>query len=579
MYFRARKRITLDTSVRVRLLYPVVTLIIGIFIVGCGRSVQTTVDETLPRFSAERAFDTTREYITQFPKRYFGSIESRRSTVFLTNKLTAMGYDIEYIHFGGRIGGKQQVGRNVLAYKHGETDEIVAITAHYDTVNTTVQGAVKNGAAVGVLMELAWLFSEENTHRSLLFVFTDGGEWGATGANDLMFYYEKKDRIAVALTLDYVAPGDLAGFRLGTIGQLNGMTPSELKNLVGSVVRGQTPPVPVRSERLGLLERAFMISVSEQGPFLKMGVPAINLGSFSTDEASERSILRTHGGRIENLKTETIGVYGRVAEQIVRSLAKSSEIPRFSDSDSTALRTIKRLCTLVGFLIFLIITFFHTRDFRKGLAVAQMCREVAAFFATWLPFLVLFSGIKLAAAARLFPLYDLYPAVAHDPLMQNPPWRVLISIAVGVVFASAAAWITARYFLREWTKPDYNNSCVALWCVLSVTLLLAVCYNPAWALVFFSAPAVLWQIRQGGECVKSDPGRRFSDAALIAAAAIPTCLALWWLAAKLGFGWNFFWYQTLALTTGLFSPFAYFMATAVVAAGIRFIVVIFFHRR
>ena len=44
-------------------------------------------------------------------------------------------------------------------------------------------------------------------------------------------------------------------------------------------------------------------------------------------------------------------------------------------------------------------------------------------------------------------------------------------------------------------------------------------------------------------------------------------------AARLGFGWNFFWYQALTLTTGLFSPAAYFMGTAAMAVGIRFIVV------
>ena len=570
-----------------RILYLTVACL-GVFILNLlfiksVNPVQVIVDKTPPRFSASRAFDTTREFVTKFPKRLFGSLESRQSTGYLSEKLTAMGYEVEYVHFDGRIGGGQQAGRNVLAYKQGETDELIAVTAHFDTARPTIQGAAKNGAAVGVLLELAELFSEENNRRSLLFAFTDGGEWGSTGANDLCLNYEKKDRIVAVLTLDYVAPGDLAGFRLNTVGQLSGSTPPGIRKPAEDVVKNQTPPVPVKSGGLEmeLLENAFMISRSDQGPFLKTGIPAINLGSFSTDRKREGAILHSSEDTIENLKIETIDKYGRVAEQIVRSFAESPEIP--VSSGLPRKNTSEKTCGSI--LIFIVvIIFFYIKDSRKGLGLAPMVRELMAFLATWFPFLVLFLGIRLAYAARQLPFYDLYPAIAKDPVMHNPPWKIIAIIAAGVLFSAIAVWIIARYFLKESTKHDYLNSCAALWCVLAVTIFLSAVYNPFWAAVFFIAPGILWPMPQSGKNAESDSGKRNQRAKIIlgtahiAAAAVPACLALWWLAANLGFGWNFFWYQTLALTTGLFSPFAYFAGTAVIAVGIRFIVVTLFKR-
>ena len=567
---------------------------------------QVVIDKTMPRFSAARALDTTREFVTQFPKRLLGSIESRQATSYLTDKLREMGYEVEYLHYDGRIGGGRQAGRNVLAYKQGETDEIIAVTAHIDTARPTVQGAAKNGAAIGVLMELAELFSNENTRRSLLFAFTDGGVWGATGAKDLSLNYEKKDRIAAALTLDGAAPGYLAGFRLDTVGQLSGLTPPGLIKVVEDIVKEQTEFIPVKSAITKLLEKAFMISLSEQGPLLKAGIPAINLGSFSADRKREKSILHSSEDTIKNLKIETIDKYGRAAEQIVRTFAESPEIPRSPVRPRMESRAIRIICPIV--IVLMAMRFFHqmatsgnlvfcwvrghlARIFQQDAGetpahpgVSGGCqiktfnltktgrREFAAFLAAWIPFLVLFAGIRLAYAARQFPFFDLYPAVANDPVMQNPPWKVFVIIAAAVLFTAIAVWLVARYFLREWSKPDYRNSCAALYCILIVIVIQSLFYNLFLGIVFFAAPFVLWPMPQNWKLPQSDIGRRLFSIAYIAAAAVPACLATLRLAAHLGFSWNFFWYQTLALTTGLFSPIAYFMATAVIAVGIRFTV-------
>ena len=123
----------------------------------------------LPSFDASRAFQATEEFVTQFPERILGSVESRQSTGYLREYLERLGYQIEYSHFDATIDGRKQVGRNLLAFKQGQTNQIVALIAHYDTAPTTVQGAMKNGSGVGVLLEIARIFAEDVSSFSTTF--------------------------------------------------------------------------------------------------------------------------------------------------------------------------------------------------------------------------------------------------------------------------------------------------------------------------------------------------------------------------------------------------------------------------
>jgi hypothetical protein len=171
---------------------------------------------TLPQdslqFDATRAMATLREFVTRYPKRVLGSVESRQSTGFLKEAFTGLGYEISYTQFDARINGRGQVGRNVLAYKAGQAQEIIAVAAHYDTSPTTVQGAMANGSGVSVMLELARIFAQRETKHSLLFIATDGSEWGQLGARDIVEYYPQKEKLACVLSLDHVAVGELRSF-------------------------------------------------------------------------------------------------------------------------------------------------------------------------------------------------------------------------------------------------------------------------------------------------------------------------------------------------------------------------------
>jgi hypothetical protein len=111
------------------------------------------------RFDAAQALGFAQEFVTRFPRRVLGSIESRQSTGYLKQQFESLGYEVGYTHFDAIIASRRQVGRNVLAIKEGRSHEILAAMAHYDTAPTTRQGAMDNGSSIGALLELARAFS------------------------------------------------------------------------------------------------------------------------------------------------------------------------------------------------------------------------------------------------------------------------------------------------------------------------------------------------------------------------------------------------------------------------------------
>jgi hypothetical protein len=521
-------------------------------------------------FNAQLAYPIAQEFTTQFPTRLLGSLESRQSTGYLHDMLAALGYIVEYSHFDGRIGKRKQAGRNVLAYKQGTSSEILALVAHFDTATPTRYGAMKNGAAVGVLLELARVFSKETTHRSLLFIFSDGGEWGSLGVQDLSISYPARNRMVAVLSLDHVGVGNLAGFRLEETGQLEGFTPSWLSRLTERAVETQHLPVVASARLQEQMERAMLIPFSDQGPFLKGGIPAINLGSIATDPSREKALLHSSLDTMNNIKLSGMERYGRAAESVLRSLDRLPVIPQSSDklklwgAHYTGM-TVLRMLHIITFIPLFLALVFYLKNHGSIRNKTLMGRELLALIVTFIPFWILYLCIRLFYALHLFPLYTLYPATAKDPILANPPWQLLGGMLGVALFVAVTAYIICKYALQGWPKPVCAVSKTVLLCFLFVTTAMALAYNSFWAWIFLALPSWIWAIVSFR--------KRLLNILLIIAAGIPACLVLGLFATDRGMCWNFVWYQVLALTTGLFSPTAYFLSAAMITLGIRFLVI------
>lgn len=529
-------------------------------------------------FDADHAYSMIREYVLAYPRRVLGTVESRQSTGYLKQQLADLGYQISYTQFNARIHGRTQVGRNVLAYRQGSSPDILAVVAHYDTAPTTYQGAMANGSGVGVMLELARIFSKAPAKRSLLFIATDGTEFGQLGARDIVENYPDRGRIVAVLSLDHVSVGALEAFSLETVGQFGGYTPPWLREI--SRVAGEMEGLPVRGPQGAEehFQRAVSISWTDQGPFLHAGIPAVNLGSVSSkDESRARAIYHSAEDTIQNLYADSLARYGRVAERIVRTLDDLTPIPsqsmgcfRLRDTSYVSPQMMSFL-HWVTFLPFVVLLAVHLIDYRLAFSIGRIERELLAYVCTSLPLLLLYYPIGFFRRLRMVPEYTLYPATPKDLVLSNPSWSVIGGIlSVGFVVA-IVLYFVFRNVKRRLPPPDFHVSKIILMLIFLAAIILALDYDSYWAVTFLFLPAWVW----GAVGLARRTQWRLVNWVLIVAAGIAYYVFVVRLADFLYLGGNFIWYEVLALSCGLFTPAAYILAAVTVAVGVRFLVIQF----
>ena len=525
------------------------------------------------QFDGTRAFRFTQEFVTRYPRRVLGSFESRHSTGYLQQQLKQMGYEISYIHFNAILAGRSESGRNVLAFKPGQTQEILAVLAHYDTAATTVQGAMDNGSGVGALLELARVFAGEAPRRSLLFVASDGAEWGMLGSLDLVANYPERQRVVCAISLDYVPMGDLAEMVLGTAGLRGGYTPPWLREISRAVIRSQNLPVAEPAGFQEHLQRALPYPRTDQGPFLWAGIPAVNLGGASTQQERDRQVFHSPQDRMENMKASTFEVYGKTAEGILRTIDELGSLP----SESQAALRVKDDLYLppsavwvlhyLSFGPFLLTLYFHLMNHQKYLSPGRVWREGLEYLGVFLSLSLVYAAIVLFRTLRLLPRFSLFPGAVKDPVLANPRWGVLGCIISAGILAAVVFYFSRRLLLKRLPRPDFYISKSILMTLLLVIIFIALQYNSYWAVSFLVLPAWIWSMVGIGE----GPGGRAANRISILAAGIVYYLVLTSNAGTLGLGWKIFWYEILAVSTGLYAPEGVFLVLAAFGVGIRFL--------
>lgn len=161
--------------------------------------------------------------------------------------------------------------RNVLAELHGESDETVVVSAHFDSV-WHGPGAIDNASGVEALRRVAERLVGQRLRRSVLFAAFGAEELGLVGSR--YFVYEAKlrgelDRIVGVVNLDCVAHGDRLELMVG---------PDELRGRALEQVR-----------QLGLDQRyPLKVIGPEKGTdhywFAQEGIPAVSVLHFPYPE-------------------------------------------------------------------------------------------------------------------------------------------------------------------------------------------------------------------------------------------------------------------------------------------------------
>ncbi len=543
-------------------------------VIGTRRSYTLNAGDHV-QFDSTRALRNTSEFVTQHPSRVIGSIESRQSSGLLQKRFQELGYAVSYAHFNAVVASRKQVGRNIYAFKPGRSQEIIAVMAHYDTAGTTLQGAMDDGSGVGVLLELARIMASRPLQRGILFVASDGEEWGMLGARELAANYPERGRIAAALSLDYVAIGDLAGLSLETAGQGGGYTPPWLRALARSAVEPEGLPLYEPYGFTEHLQRALPFSWTDQGPLVQAGIPAINLGSYSRDPDRELAVYHSPQDSIANMKAESFKPYGQAAERILLELDRMAAIPREPMESLRAVGSIYLPSPIVlalqclAFVPVAVIAWFHLANHGRYISTGRVQRELTSYLATLTPFLLAWTALFVLVRLRKLPGYSIYPATPKDPVLLHPDWGAISWIAGTALVAGLGLYFLLKYLHDEAARPDFFVSKSINVVLFLVLIVLAMLYNPYWAATFLLLPAWIWSMVGPGKGY----GGRAANRIILAAAGILYFMISCSFAEHLCIGWRLFWYQILAVSSGAISLQGYLLSVAVLALGVRFLAI------
>lgn len=162
--------------------------------------------------------------------------------------------------------------RNVIAEIKGteHPDEVITITAHYDSVEFS-KGAYDNGAGSVLILKLYQYFIEHKPKRTLRFIWCGSEELGLLGSKAYVNSLNEEELKQIIFNINV----DVAGTILGT--EYAVVTAEEaLVNYIDYLAKGVKFPIVTSQD----------IYSSDSIPFVDKGIPAVNLMRFGTRGAA-----------------------------------------------------------------------------------------------------------------------------------------------------------------------------------------------------------------------------------------------------------------------------------------------------
>jgi len=512
-------------------------------------------------FDPVSAHEFMREMVTQFPERAMGTEQSKAAADWIAEKMQALGLRTEQQEFSGWVHGERAQGRNVIGIDDGVRENMVVVLAHYDIPFHVREGAMDDASGVGVLLELARVFMSEEQEKTLVFIATDGEEWGMLGARHYVQAHPAPEKLFAAVSLDYVRVEGPEKVYLAGEGQFKGFAPLWLWTLAEESVRAAGgepfPPSPL----MMYVDHAVNISSTDQGPFLAAGIPGINLGGNKSDSPLAREIYHTLDDTHENFNPELFAIYGPAAEILVRSLDILTYIPederyfvRLPNNSYIGRGGVFTLQIFL-FLPLLLATAFHYYNLRtKERFLNLVLAEVANYALFLLPWVLAGVTICAMAAINYIPKFELYPATPLDPFLYTPHRG-----AIGVTAAVLAALWGLVYLVRRTPalrRPDFSVSKAVGLDILLTLSLVALLLNGFAASLFLAPPALLLIWLGKGR----SPWRILLNLVLVLTTAIPFVVLLVQFSSNLRLGWFVLWYLYLGVAYRFFSPIAVLIA-------------------
>jgi len=531
-------------------------------------------------FNGARAYANLQALVKRFPDRRPGSPGDQALASYIAHRLGELGSPAGAGDGAGQSGQGAAAGgfqvstrrvpartiegertlTTVIAERPGATGASpIVVLAHRDAVGPRSEAELSGTAA---LLELARVFSQSETHRTIVLVSTSGGSGGYGGAADFAAHWGQPVDAALVL-------GDLAGavarkpFVLPFSGEPP-TAPESLQRTLDSAISqeaGMTPGELAAGTEFAHF--AVPLTTGEETPLNSSGMPAVLLqvggqqGPTAGEPVSEARLLG----------------FGRAALSAIYALDEGANLagsspPRFRVGGKLMPSWAIRLLVLALLLAPLLVSV-------DALARLRRRREPVLLWLGWvlagsLPFLL---AALLAFALGALKIVAAPSAQLSAPALAADGSAVGATLACGLVLVAALlAWPASARRLSLPARASSDAAGLAVTLVLLSTALLVWLLNP-YACLLLVAAAHLWPLAV--ELRRRLPIQpRLIALVVVLAGALPLLLVLLLYAHELALSpFDLAQSVVLALAGGLVGPVAVLLWS--VAFGCLFAAVLY----
>jgi hypothetical protein len=497
-----------------------------------------------PSFEGRAAADGARDFARDFPDRSPGAPKAREAAARIAQQLALYGFRTESDRFTAEIPGRGRVElENIVARRPGRSSDAIVVMAHRDNTGAS-PGTNDNASGTAALLELARAYAQPaapprppDPNHTIVFLSTDGGMFGALGAERFVERSSLRHRLVAVVNLDAI--GGSGSVRMEMAGDRARSSSAGLVRTAATRILEQTGRDPARPSALAqLIDLAFPFSLYEHAPFVGAGIPALTLTTAGSRPPPALGDNRVDARRLTQV--------GRSAQALLGSLDEEVELIGGTSSylylGSRAVRGWALVLILCAGLLpcLAVVVDLFARLRRRHVPLAPALRSYRGRLAFWL-----FAGLLFEAFA-LVGVWENGPARPLSP--ESSPgtdWPAL-GLAVFTCFL-AVAWFVARDRLlprRPVSDEEEVAGQTAALLVLGVIALLVVATNP-FALIFVlpSLHAWIWlpQLRRSPAPVR---------AAALAAGFAGPALLIGSLALRLDLGLDAPWYLAELVAVG-----------------------------
>ncbi len=541
---------------------------------------RTTLSNRPLTFNAENAHKWMTKLAKDFPYRFTWSDSRKSAAKWLKSEFIKLGYTPKGMQFSEVIAGKRYTDlENIYAEKKGAKfpDQIIVFSAHYDVAETTKEGAMDDAAGIGIVLEMARLFTKIESERSLIFLLTDSEEFGAFwGAHNFVNQFDRVNQIIANINFDFVSPDKQVSIFTLCDGSKEGYTPLWLREMAMDSVRSlKTVAALDFINIMEHIERALLIPPADHGEFLASGIPAFNwFGQTDNLPYVMAHYHHTTNDIAEIIRVESIADFGKATERLTYSL---NELPNvrsdFRNSSYwkvTADRYIDGpVVTIIHILFFIPFLMLTLLKISKARNLYTKVQRINVFWNEAKKMGILSASLisgyvimRILPFLNIITRYENFPATQKSPVLYAPKFIaiVLVFVAIGVIY-----YILRKSFYEksdELDLPEVRQAFHGI--LLSILIALAMLKNTYLATIMLLPTAYFWV---GIKRRKKIDGRIINFLLILGGSL--SMIALLLILTNIFHIGIVYWYLFLATTYGLFSAYAVVISLFVFALLIR----------